>query len=195
MKVCSVVITVLIFCIACTDRVPHPKPRTYPRIFFPEKKYKSIDLPYCSFQCEVPEYSKVERDTLFFDSKPVSDCWFNLNYPRFNGTLFCSYIPITNRDSLTRCIRDAYKLALQHQTKANYVDEIPIRKPNKVYGIVFNLEGATASPFQFYVTDSLQHFFRGSLYFHTKTRPDSIAPIAEFIKADIIQMMNTFEWR
>ncbi|HUN15364.1 MAG TPA: hypothetical protein PK622_01060 [Saprospiraceae bacterium] len=184
-----------LFLLSCKESAPLPKPRSYPKVDYPEKAYKLFSQSSCPMQCEIPVYSIVENDSTFFDGRPRSDCWFNIKFPDFNGLIFCSYIPITHRDSLTKCIRDAYKLAQQHQQKANYVDEIPIRKPNHVSGIVFNLEGASASPFQFYLTDSSKHFLRGSLYFNTKTRPDSIAPIAEFIKQDIIHMMNTFEWK
>ncbi len=181
---------------ACKENVFTPKPRTYPRVVYPEKKYKLFSQGYCPIQCEIPEYPTIERDSTFFDGKPRSDCWFNIHFPDFKGVLYCSYVEITHQDSLTKCIRDAYKLALQHQQKANYVDEIPIRNAKEnVSGIVFNLEGAAASPFQFYLTDSTRHFLRGSLYFDSKTRPDSIAPIAEFIKIDIINMMNTFVWK
>lgn len=82
----------------------------------------------------------------------------------------------------------------EHHIKADYIEELPYSKENRVFGMIFNLEGAAASSFQFYLTDSSQHFIRGSLYFNTQIRPDSLAPFYEFIKLDIIHLVNTFEW-
>ena len=90
---------------------------------------------------------------------------------------------------------DAFSLANKHNIKANYIDELPIEKPNGVRGFVFNIEGPVASPFQFYLTDvEDQHFLRASLYFNTQARPDSLAPVLDFVKTDLMHLINTFEW-
>ena len=89
---------------------------------------------------------------------------------------------------------DAFTLAGKHNIKADYIDEIKIQKPNHVSGFLFDIEGAAASPFQFYLTDSTKHFMRGSLYFNTESRPDSLQPVFEFMKKDIMHLINTFEW-
>ena len=60
---------------------------------------------------------------------------------------------------------------------------------------MFNIEGPAASPFQFYLTDSTHHFLRGALYFKSEAKPDSLKPMIEFMKTDIIEMINTFAWK
>ena len=57
------------------------------------------------------------------------------------------------------------------------------------------LQGEVPSQFQFFSTDSVHHFIRGALYFNTATKNDSLAPSIEFVKMDIIHMLNTLEWR
>ena len=52
---------------------------------------------------------------------------------------------------------DAFQLAGKHNVKADYIDELPVKKPNNVSGFVFNIEGPAACPFQFYLTDSIHH--------------------------------------
>ncbi|MBK9377979.1 MAG: hypothetical protein IPM86_06940 [Saprospiraceae bacterium] len=163
---------ILLWMSSCADPVYVPKPRTFPRINFPEKNYQNFSNTDCPFDCEIPAYSRVVKDTLFFDEKPSNECWFTL------------YL-----DSL-----DAL-LARKHQRVANYLDEIPFRKSSSLSGMLFDMEGHAASPVQFYVTDSAKHFLRGSLYFHTQTRPDSLAPLALFLKEDIIHLMNTIQWK
>lgn len=43
--------------------------------------------------------------------------------------------------------------------------------------------------------DSLHHFLRGALYINTPMKGDSLLPVVEFLKTDVIQMINTFEWK
>ena len=81
-----------------------------------------------------------------------------------------------------------------HNKKANYIDEMRIERAGNVSGFAFVIDGPAASPFQFYLTDSTQHFLRGALYFNTQARPDSMAPIYQFVEADILKMIETFRW-
>jgi hypothetical protein len=60
--------------------------------------------------------------------------------------------------------------------------------------MVFSIEGPAATPFQFFITDEKQHFFRASLYFKTKINTDSLAPVYDFVKKDLRKMIETFEW-
>ncbi|MEL6972389.1 MAG: hypothetical protein AAFO02_19640, partial [Bacteroidota bacterium] len=70
-----------------------------------------------------------------------------------------------------------------------------INTDNGVSGIAFDIDGPAASPFQFFLTDSTQHYVRGSLYFNTKTRADSLAPVIDFVRTDILHLIETFEWK
>ena len=84
-----------------------------------------------------------------------------------------------------------------HNKKATFIDDVPIQKPNNVKGMLFRVEGPVASQLQFFLTDSLEqkHFFRGSLYFNTQARPDSLAPVFDFVRKDLEKMLETFEWK
>lgn len=167
----------------------------YPRIIYPDYKMIPFKQSYCPFTFEHPDYWLFIKDTSFFGEKPLNECWFNFEMPVFKGTIHCSYYDVSTKEELTKYLKDAFKLAKEHQIKANYIDEIPIVKPNHVAGMLFNIEGPSASPFQFYLTDSLKHFFRGSLYFNSQPRPDSIMPVNEFVKKDLMGMLNSFEWK
>jgi gliding motility-associated lipoprotein GldD len=57
------------------------------------------------------------------------------------------------------------------------------------------LKGNTASNLQFTLTDSTRHFLRGALYFDNVPNKDSIAPIANYIRADMVRLMESFEWK
>ncbi len=178
-----------------SDTLPTPKPRSFPRVIYPEKKYVPFDTSFCEFTFEYPAYAKIIQDTAFFGEKPVDACWFNIFVPQFQSLIFCTYYPLGNKNTFFKVLNDAYKLAGVHNKKANFIDEIPIDLPGKVYGTIFSIEGPVASTYQFFVTDSTKHFLRGALYFNARTNQDSLAPVAEFMKKDVQHMIKTFKWK
>ena len=167
--------------VTCKNSVYNPKPRMYPKIDFPVKSYARVAI----FD---------ENGNKVFNEKIENDCWFNLVFPELNGSLYFSYFGLKNSKDLEKHIKDAYKLVREHHVKADFIDEFPISKPNKVFGMLYAIEGPSASPFQFYLTDSSQHFLRGSLYFNSRTKPDSLAPILNFVRIDLSHLINTLEW-
>ncbi len=193
MLVTTMLITLCIV-LSCNDVMNTPKPRMFPKIEFPSYRINEYKSDQCPYQFNYPDYFSIVPDSIFLGEKNENPCWLNLEMPIFNGTLHCSYYPLTSEKDLKKYIEDSYKLAREHQKRANYIDEFPFQKPSNVYGIIFNIEGAAASPFQFYLTDSTEHFFRASLYFNAKAKPDSIAPIAEFVKKDLMDVINSFSW-
>ncbi|MCB0662148.1 MAG: hypothetical protein KDC24_05385 [Saprospiraceae bacterium] len=194
MRLFLIVFSGLLFITSCEDPVLSPKPRGFPRVDFPDHAYKDFGKDFCDFDFEMPVYAQIEQDTLFFEEKPKHPCWFNIYYPQFDSRIHCSYSEADSPEALEGLKADAFDLAGKHNVKANYIDELPIQKPDGTTGIVFDMEGPVASPFQFYLTDGKKHFLRGALYFNTQAKPDSLAPVTEFIKADVMQMINTLTW-
>ena len=181
--------------IACGDDSFTPKPRGYPRVFFPEKAYRQFDTNFCAFSFQYPTYAIFEQKSLFFDDKPPSACWFNINVPSLNAEIHFSYYDIHGKAEFEKLRKDAFELAGKHVVKADYIDDRPYHNKKGVTGFVFDIQGPAACPFQFFMTDSTKHFLRGALYFNSKMQPDSLAPVIQFLKQDIGQMMETFEWK
>jgi gliding motility-associated lipoprotein GldD len=180
---------------ACEDYVPVPKPRAFPRVIYPEKAYEPFHQTDCNFTFEAPKYAVIERDTTFFGDKARSDCWFNIAVPQLNAKIYCSYYPITGRSRFDELVQDAFTMAQKHNIKASYIEEIPVhRDADRVHGIVFAIEGAAASSYQFFLTDSTDNFLRGALYFNTQTRPDSLAPVLAFMRQDVNRLVETLRW-
>lgn len=171
-----------------------PKPRAFPKVNYPEKQYQDFDQDYCKFTFSYPAYARIEQTEAYFEEAPVDPCWFDIYIPEFDSRLHCSYYPIGPDKDFETLKKDAFKLADWHNKKANFIDELIIQKENNVSGFAFDIEGPAASPFQFFVTDSTQHFLRGALYFNTEARPDSLAPIVDFVKEDILKIIETFRW-
>lgn len=191
----SFLLTVAFLLTSCGDApAPAPKPRAFPKVEYPEKQYQSFGESYCAFTFEYPVYAEVQQDESFFDEAPPHPCWFDLYFQDFDSRLYFSYAPINSKAEWEELRADAFDLADWHNKKASYIDEMLISKENGVGGVLFLIEGHAASPVQFYLTDSTNHFLRASLYFNTKVRPDSMAPIYDFIEADVLRMIETFEW-
>ncbi|PWE01273.1 gliding motility lipoprotein GldD [Marinilabilia rubra] len=166
-----------------------PKPRGYFRITLPDKEYSKLDttLPY-SF--EYPVYSEVVPD----HGPKDEPYWANLNFPRFGAKVHMSYKSVEN--NLYQLLEDNRELAFKHTVKADAIREKMFEAPEKnVYGILYEIKGNTASPLQFFVTDSVEHFLRGSLYFNSVPNKDSIAPVLEFVEKDIVHLIETLNWK
>lgn len=166
-----------------------PKPRGYYRISFPEKKYVVYDSS-CPFRFQIPVYSYIENDK----HQNAEPCWINLEFPSLNATLHLSYKQVKN--NLQEYIENSFTLASKHQIKASSIQEQLIENDTaKVYGLIYEIGGNAASRFQFFLTDSTQHFIRGSLYFNAVPNTDSLKPALDFVREDLHNMIKTFEWK
>lgn len=190
-----VIFFLLLLASSCSeDAVPLPKPRLYPRINYPAKVYSDFDADYCNFSFKQPNYALIQKDSSYFDQKPLHPCWFDLYYADFDARIHFSYYPINSYERFEELKKDAFTLSQKHNIVANYIDEIPVHKSETVKGFIFSLEGEVASPIQFYLSDERKNFLRGALYFNTQARPDSLAPLVTFIKEDILKLVETFDW-
>ena len=90
---------------------------------------------------------------------------------------------------------DAYTLTSKHQIKAYAIDEVITRTRSGHTAVIAELEGDVPSQFQFTITDSTKNFLRGALYFNTKVQNDSLEPAIEYMKKEIMHLINTFEWK
>ena len=168
-----------------------PKPKGYNRIDLPAPKYQVLreNHPYV-FEYSV--YSKILKDS----SRVALPHWINVFYPRYQANIQLTYRPLHNDPkTLNALLEDARTLTIKHQIKAEAIEEGIIKTPSGLRVSVAELSGEVPSQFQFYVTDSTQHFFRGALYFRTATANDSLAPVIDYIKKDIIHILNTLEFK
>jgi gliding motility-associated lipoprotein GldD len=172
------------------DESYQPKRKGYFRIALPEKQYIKYDKD-CPFTFEYPSiYSKVVKDT----ENDAQPCWLNIVYPTFKGKLYLSYKILDN--NLNTYIEECRTFAVKHEVKASAINEKDwINKKEKVYGLIYDIEGNAASNMQFYLTDSTRNFIRGALYFYSIPNKDSLEPVLKFIKADIYHMVETFQWK
>jgi len=181
--------------LACTlffscQRTYAPKPHTYFRIDFPEKKYRMYDSS-CPFSFEYPVYGMLTPDPY----SPSEPCWLNINFSGYKGTIHLTYKKIDG--NFDRFIEDNWKIIYSKiAQKADAVDPYEYDNPDKnVYGMIYDIKGNAASAVQFFVTDSVKNFLRGSLYFAVRPNQDSLAPAVNFFRKDVVHLIETIHWK
>ncbi len=190
MKLPRTLLFILLFMASCMNEDYNiPRRKGYFRIALPEKQYRSFNNG-CPFTFEYPVYAKVVPDT----EPGAEPCWMNVVFPSFNGKIYLSYKQVSG--NLPRLIEECRTFAVKHEVKASAINERDwTNYNNKVYGLIYDIEGDAASNMQFYLTDSTQHFIRGALYFYSIPNKDSLAPVLKFIKQDIYHLVETFRWK
>ncbi|HEU5289012.1 MAG TPA: gliding motility lipoprotein GldD [Cyclobacteriaceae bacterium] len=168
-----------------------PKPLGYNRLILPEPVYHALPdtLPYTF---EYSKHAKLLSDTSWISER----FWIEIYYPEIKANIHVTYKKIFNNEQLLKeFMNDAYVLTAKHQIKAYAIDESIVKTPSGKTAVIAELDGEVPSQMQFTITDSAQNFLRGALYFDTKVNNDSLRPAIEYVKKDIIHMINTFDWK
>lgn len=183
------VLVVLLLASSCGES-PVPKPRGYFRIDLPERGYASFDTTF-PYSFEYPAYGRIESHVSSVD-EPY---WINLAFPRFNGQVHISYKKIEG--NLYEYLEDSRTFVMKQIPKADAINDSLVVFPDKdLFGLVYSIKGSgAASPVQFILTDSANHFVRGALYFNFVPNNDSLQPVIDFLSEDIRHLIETFEWR
>jgi len=182
------------FIFSCRE-VPVPKPRGHFRIDLPAMEYASFNedgnKKAIPFSFEYPLYGH-----LSFQPENGNDPgWFDLEFPDYRAKIYLTYKEVKN--DLGNLLEQTYRLNVKnHITKADAINEQFLNNgENRVFGTLYDLKGNTATAVEFFVTDSVKHYLRGSLYFSAVPDADSLAPVIEFFREDIIHMINTLKWK
>jgi gliding motility-associated lipoprotein GldD len=165
-----------------------PKPRGYFRIDFPAKEYQ-VFKSECSFSFEYPVYGEVE----IVKQPNSSQCWQNISFSDYNAKIHLTYLPLNN--DLSKHSEDIRSLVYKHIIKADDIKEERVNySENNVYGIIYTLSGNTASSLSFILTDSVEHFLSGALYFSSIPNQDSLAPAIQFFQEDVVHLTESLTW-
>jgi gliding motility-associated lipoprotein GldD len=118
----------------------------------------------------------------------------DIEFPSLKAKIHLTYFDLHgNLAKLTELSRE---LTYKHTIRADAIEEkLWSDDSARVYGILYDLKGNTASAVQFFATDSTKHYLRGSLYFMAEPNEDSLLPVITFLRDDIIHLMETLTWR
>ncbi len=173
----------LLGCIACGNETL-PKPKGYLSLDYAKNTYKELPIkrPY-SFQISSEAIAKEAKNN-----------WLKIHYPNLKASIDLTYREID--DNLEELLVESEKLVFKHTVKAASISSKDFENLNaKVYGSIYEITGNSASQIQFHATDSVRHFIKGALYFYAKPNYDSIFPAVDYVKKDIVKLMETLVWK
>ena len=177
------VIVFLLLMTSCAEETL-PKPKAFLRFAYEDVQYQKINI-------NCPYTFEFSRDAIV---TPDTKCWLNITYPKLKASLNLTYRPIEN--NLKELLQESEKLTYNHAIKADGISALPFEDAQKnVYGSLSEVTGNAASPIQFHLTDSVQNFITGALYFKVQPNYDSILPAVKYIEKDIRHLMETLEWK
>jgi gliding motility-associated lipoprotein GldD len=186
-----IIIILLPMLISACEKDYIPKPKGYNRIDLPPHTYQQLKENH-PFTFEYSKSSKVEAHK----SNISEPHWIDIIYPDLHASIEFTYKAINkNQKRLDEFLEDSHKLTSKHNIKAYAIDQAVTKTPKGYTAMIFELQGEVPSQFQFYVTDSTNHFLRAALYFPTATQNDSLAPVIEYIKYDMMHLINSLEWK
>jgi gliding motility-associated lipoprotein GldD len=172
-----------------TDYIP--KPKGYPRIDLPAQTYQPLDDSH-PYSFEYSTSAVILPDT-FAKAEPH---WIFISYPAFKANIQLTYKPVLNDSKkLSSLINDAYKLAGWHRIRASGIREFVIETNAGQKAVLLELSGEVPSYLQFFTTDTTTHYLRGAMYFSVAGQQDSLNPVIDYLKADMIHLLMTLKWK
>ena len=184
------ILSVLFIVLSSCQQSSIPKPYGYIRLTMPDTCY--ADAVPAGYPYRFDVSCNAEVGSVLNDQG--GQYWIDLHYPALNATVHCSYQPV--RGNLRELTDDAIRFVYRHSSHASSIPEQGfVHAEARVYGVLFDLEGNTASSMQFFVTDSVRHFFRAAAYCDCVPNADSLAPVYDYLHKDVVRMVESFEWR
>jgi gliding motility-associated lipoprotein GldD len=169
-----------------------PKESAYLRLDYPKPEYELIDDKEFPFFFEansrLSEISDIDINLESID--------FIINYNQLNAQINFQYKNVNSKEKLNAYILDLKTAIETHSMMANSVKikDYSLKEKN-IFGRIFDLSGNVASPYQFYLTDSINNIISGFVYFNIKPNYDSILPAINYIENDIIYLIESFDWK
>jgi len=198
---------------ACTEEDPVARPYGYAKAVLPKRQWATCQQPGFPAHFEynaasVPRLLPSGSGNPTEGNRPQQEgtLWMNLEYPELKAQVHLSYHPLNSiyygngqqvrvADALAVLMAETQRMTFKHTLKASGIEETLVRYPeHKVHGMLYTVRGNAASQTQFYVTDSIRHYLRGSLYFGATPNADSLQPYSDYILEDVLHMLSTLKW-
>ena len=169
-----------------------------------ESNYLPREKGFLRLEFEKPTYDTFSNESsglnfIYNDAystfEIVSDEKIVLGYNDIKISIVLSDVELENLSSLEESLQNFYMFLEPHRKKSN---QISIKEftsaDNNRFAKVFEMRGPVASPLQFYVTDSTNHFLFGSMNIMEKSDYDSIYPSIMYVKNDIFSIIESVNW-
>jgi gliding motility-associated lipoprotein GldD len=187
--IAQILIFILVFVTACSHDYM-PKPHGYMRVGFPPRAFQTFDSAGYPYKFVYPKYCRVTKDS----SRIAKPWWVDVEFVKYNAKVHISYHDI--RKDMSEMLEDVHNLAYKHAVKADAIKKVIIEdESRKMWGLIYDIRGNSASSLQFFLTDSTRHFLRGALYFNVTPNIDSLQPIIDHFRVDIDTLIRSVRWK
>ena len=168
----------------CTQNF-QPKTKAFNKIYLQKPSYNKL---------LVNNNYSFERNEITKKSENKEYSWLNLSYFNQSAVVLLTYKKINSAKHLESLINESFKLISKHQNKASSIVETEIKTLNNKTAKIIDIKGEVPTPFQFIITDSTENFMRAALYFEKPIKGDSLVPVVDYIKRDMLHILNTLSW-
>ncbi len=166
---------------------PYPRPRSFPRIDLPKHAYETWTSESCPFTFESPTGVRLLKQR-------EDSCVVDFYFSSFNYFWHFTYRNLLESKRARNAHEEEYlKLVMKHAQKMEFLDEIPITGPGG-WGTLYELKGDVGAPYQLIFGDSV-HLLMTSFYFQEALDQDSLQPLVDYVKEDLLHMVATLHWR
>jgi len=179
----------MLLLVACVseERVPIPKPKGWPRMELPAHSYQSFENETCPFTFEFPKMAEIEK------SKDDS-CWVDIYFPHYECRWHLTYRHIPSSGKTFADHYEEYRtLVYKHIQKVTQIKERPVEAKSG-NGVMYELFGTVGVPAQMLFADSV-NMVMTSFYFDAPVANDSLAPLIDYMKEDLMHLAQTLEWK
>ena len=177
-----------LFLFSCDETTYLPREKGFLRLEFEKPTYDT-------FSNESSGLNFIYNDA-YSNFEIVSDEKIVITYKDIKISIVLSDVELENISSFEESIQNFYMFLEPHRKKSN---QISIKEftstDNNRFAKVFEMRGPVASPLQFYVTDSTNHFLFGSMNIMEKSDYDSIYPSIMYVKNDIFSIIESVNWK
>lgn len=175
----------VVFILGCQNQSSTPLPKGYIRIGLPEPNVTALvrdELPFRLLHNEAAHWEPHSKDG-----------WGDLVYPRLGARIEFTYLPV--EDNLVQLVDDAFDLAYKHAVVSDGIERAEYHNDSShVHGLLFKISGNAASATQWIATDSTGHFLRAASSIYATPNKDSLAPVNDFLRAEMRLMMESLTW-
>lgn len=187
MKKLQYLFALVVLLLSCSNKETNvPKPKAYPRI---DRTDQLLLHGMNDFSFRYSSDAHLTETP----AEKEGQVWFNMEYPKFQAVLYCTYANIGG-DELISMLQDNERFVFKHSDRHTAIQEFAFSDHEKHnYGTVYYFDGNAIAPYQFYLTDSVSYFLRGSLYYNNEVQVDSILPVTRSLQRDITNLMESFQ--
>lgn len=167
-----------------------PRQKAYPRITTHDSTFTPLASSPLHF--EISTAAKITLDSINTgNSTGENNRWLNISYDDYNAVIYCTFTPVDTSSIDDVIANRTERMALNVGGNTSELTELT--NANGFTSHILSSLESSATPVQFLSTDGNDWVVTGALHFTnaTTTDIDSLKPVVNVIKRDIIHSLKT----